>query len=111
MLSAGQVYDITVAPQLICDLKSAIVMADAGYDSLRFREQIRAKGSTACIKLRRNRKDNIPFDKEQYKERHLVECFFQKLKRYRRIATRYDKLAQRFLAFIHFACFDLFNTP
>ena len=104
MLSSGQIHDITVAPQLICDLKSAIVMADAGYDSLRFREQIHVKGSTACIRPRRNCKDNIPFDKEQYKERHKVECFFQKLKRYRRIATRYDKLAQHFLAFIHFAC-------
>ena len=79
-------------------------MVDAAYDLLRFREQIRAKGNTACIKPRRNRKDNIPFDKEQYKERHLVECFFQKLKRYRRIAPRYDKLARRFLAFIHVAC-------
>lgn len=51
-----------------------------------------------------------------FKKRHLVECFFQKLKRYRRIATRYDKLAKRFLAFIHlsctlFGCFDLFNMP
>ena len=96
--------NITFAPQLICDLKSATVIVDVGYDSLKFREQIRAKGSTACIKPRRNRKDNIPFDKEQYKERHLVECFFQKLKRYRRIATCYDKLAKRFPAFIHFAC-------
>ena len=79
-------------------------MADAAYDSDKFREQITTQGATACIKPRRNRKIAIPFDKEQYKERHLVECFFQKLKRYRRIATRYDKLAKRFLAFIHIAC-------
>ena len=56
------------------------------------------------LNSRRYRKVFIPFDKAQYKERHLIECFFQKLKRYRRIATRYDKLAKRFLAFIHFAC-------
>ena len=68
-------------------------MADAAYDSDKFRDQISAKGAIACIKPRCNRKVDIPFDKEQYKERHLVECFFQKLKRYRRIATRYDKLA------------------
>ena len=79
-------------------------MADAAYDSEKFREQISAQGAIACIKPRCNRKIDIPFDKEQYKERHLVECFFQKIKRYRRIATRYDKLAQRFLAFIHVAC-------
>ena len=79
-------------------------MADAAYDSDKLREQIVSLDGTACIKPRRNRKVVIPFDKEQYKERHLVECFFQKLKRYRRIATRYDKLAKRFLAFIHIAC-------
>ena len=79
-------------------------MAEAAYDSDKLREQIVEQGVVACIKPRRNRKVVIPFDKEQYKERHLVECFFQKLKRYRRIATRYDKLAKRFLAFIHIAC-------
>ena len=79
-------------------------MADAAYDSDKLRKQINTQGASACIKPRRNRKVLIPFDKEQYKERHLVECFFQKLKRYRRIATRYDKLAKCFLAFIHLAC-------
>ena len=59
VLSAGQFHDITAAPQLICDLKSAIVMAEVAYDSLRFREQIRAKVSTACIKPRRNRYDKL----------------------------------------------------
>ena len=52
-------------------------MADAAYDSDKFREQISAQGAIACIKPRCNRKVDIPFDKEQYKERHLVECFFQ----------------------------------
>ena len=76
------------------------IMADAAYDSDKLREQIVSLDGTACIKPRRNRNVLIPFDKE----RHLVECFFQKLKRYRRIATRYDKLAKRSLAFIHLAC-------
>ena len=104
MLTGGQVHDVTVAASLIADLKPYIVMADAAYDCDKLRRQIAAQSSTACIKPRRNRKVHLPFDKEQYKERHLVECFFQKLKRYRRIATRYDKLAKRFLAFIHLAC-------
>ena len=103
-LTGGQVNDVTVAPELIADLKAAIVMVDAAYDSSSFREQIAAQEAVACIKPRRNRRVAIPFDKDQYKERHLVECFFQKLKRYRRIATRYEKLAKRFLAFILFAC-------
>ena len=79
-------------------------MAEAAYDSSSFREQIAEQEAVACIKPRCNRKVAIAFDKEQYKQRHKVECFFQKLKRYRRIATRYDKLALRFLAFIHIAC-------
>lgn len=104
VLTAGQVHDVTIAPTLISDLKPEIVMADGSYDSLEFREQIRVQGATACIKPRKNRKMILPFDKEQYKERHLVESFFQKLKRNRRIATRYEKLAKRFLAFTHLAC-------
>lgn len=79
-------------------------MADGGYDSVKFRQQIDKQGAVACIPSHRNRKVKFPFDKEQYKERHLVECFFQKLKRFRRIATRYDKLACRFLAFVHLVC-------
>lgn len=104
ILTAGQVHDVKVAPELIADVKAGIIMADGGYDSLKFRDQIRRQGLKACIKPRLNRKIRIAFDKEQYKERHLVECFFQKLKRQRRIATRYEKLACRFLAFIHLAC-------
>lgn len=103
-LTAGQIHDLTVASELIANFKTGIVMADAAYDSDKFREQIAAQGAAACIKPRCNRKVDIPFDKEQYKERHLVECFFQKLKRHRRIATRYEKLACRFLAFINLAC-------
>ena len=104
ILTEGQVHDVTIAPALISDLKPEIVMADGGYDSLDFREHIRLQGATACIKPRKNRKMILSFDKAQYKERHLVECFFQKLKRNRRIATRYEKLAKRFLVFTHLAC-------
>ena len=95
---------MTVACALIADTKAQIILADAAYDSDKLREQIAQLGASACIKPRCNRKVVIPFNKEQYKQRHKVECFFQKLKRYRRIATRYDKLALRFLAFIHIAC-------
>ena len=103
-MSKGQVHDVTIAPALIADLKAEIVMADGAYDSDKFRKQIKQQDSTACIKPRKNRKEEIEFDKEQYKERHLIECFFQKIKRYRRIATRFEKLAKRFLAFIHISC-------
>ena len=85
ILTAGQVHDITVAPSLIADVKAEIVMADGGYDSDKFRRQ---KGATACIRPRRNRKVKLEFDKEQYRERHLVECFFQKLKPLREIRLK-----------------------
>ena len=101
-ISAGQISGHIFAPKLIKDLKPQIVMADGGYDSIKFRQQIEEQGAVACIP--RHRKAKVPFDKIQYKERHLVECFFQKLKRYRRISTRFDKLSCRFLAFIHLAC-------
>lgn len=55
-----------------------IVMADGGYDSIKFRQQIEKQGAVACIPRHRNRKAKFQFDKIQYKERHLVECFFQK---------------------------------
>lgn len=53
-------------------------MADTAYDSDKLREQIANLGTMACIKSHYNLKADVPFDKEQYKERHLVECFFQK---------------------------------
>ena len=79
-------------------------VADGAYDSLKFRDQIRKIGVKDCINPRKNRKMQLEFNKEQYKERHLVECFFQKLKRNRQIGTRYEKPSCRFLAFIHIAC-------
>ena len=80
MLTGGQVHDVTVALSLLDELKSDIVMADAAYDSDKLRKQINTQGASACIKPRRNRKVLIPFDKEQYKERHLVECFCYSLR-------------------------------
>jgi len=62
------------------------------------------QGAEFCIPPKVNTKDPWPCDWWQYKERFLVECFFQKLKLFRRVATRYDKLARRFLAFVHLAC-------
>ena len=62
------------------------------------------KNASYCIPPKLNTKYPWECDFWHYKERHLVECFFQKLKLYRRIATRYDKLAARFLSFILLAC-------
>ena len=58
----------------------------------------------AVIPSNRSRAQAIAHDSELYKERHLVECFINKIKHFRRIATRYDKTAQTFMAMICIAC-------
>jgi len=83
-------------------LEGTIVLADKAYGSKAIREFITAAEADYCIPPKAN---EIPWpcDWSLYKERHLVECFFQKLKQYRGIATRFCKLACRFLAFVHLA--------
>lgn len=80
-----KVHQAASSKKNIAGLKPVIIQADGSYDSVALREEIKTLGAQACIKPRRNRKLHIIFDKEQYKERHLVECFFQKLKLNQRI--------------------------
>jgi transposase len=105
-LSAGQVNDCVVATEVLSHLplNGTLVMADKAYGTKAVREFISQQQAEYCIPPKANIQDPWPCDWWQYKERHLVECFFQKLKLFRRIATRYDKLARRFLAFVHLAC-------
>ena len=104
ILSAGQVADIAQAAALIKDQPADFIVADKGYDADAFVEIIAAQGSQAVIPPRSNRVNPRAFDQHIYKARHLVECFFNRIKQFRRIATRYDKLAQSFLSFVHLAC-------
>jgi len=105
-LSAGNIHDVSVAEEVLShiDIEGSIVMADKAYGANTFRKSIETAGGTYCIPPKSNEK--LPWDCDwwQYKERHSVECFFQKLKQFRRIATRYEKLATRFLAFVHIGC-------
>jgi transposase len=104
ILSAGQVADITQAAALIKDQPAEFIVADKGYDSDTFVETIAAQGSQAVIPPRSNRLTPRIFDRHIYKSRHLVECFFNRIKQFRRIATRYDKLATSFMSFVYLAC-------
>ena len=79
-------------------------MADKAYGKYDLREYIANQNADFCIPPKTNETDPWFCDWLQYKERHLVECFFNKLKEFRRIATRFDKLASRFLAFVHLGC-------
>jgi transposase len=80
-------------------LKAAVM--DKAYDSDAIRQVLHDQGLEAVIPGKTNRLEEIAYDKEQYKLRQRVERFFNKLKQFRRIATRYDKLGRTFLAFIH----------
>lgn len=104
ILTAGQVADVTRGAALVAGITTEAVTADKGYDSDELVETIQSSGAQANIPPRDNRKVKRPVDWHRYKARHLVECFFNRLKQFRRIATRYDKLANRFNAFLHLAC-------
>jgi transposase len=99
VLTAGQRNDITQAPALLAGFRPAFVLADRGYDSRTLVASIEAAGATAVIPPRTCQQPR-PFDKARYRMRYCVERCFGRLKQYRRIATRYDRNAANFLAFL-----------
>lgn len=104
ILTGGEVADITQAAELIRGQPALFIVADKGYDSDAFVEAITAHGAQAVIPPRSNRINPRQYDHNVYRGRNLVERFFGRIKQFRRIATRYDKLARSFLSFIHIAC-------
>jgi len=102
--TAGQVHDSTQAEALVEDFDAAHVIADKAYDNNEFRAFL-AFRSDAVIPSRVSRTEPIPHDQHRYKERHLVECFINKIKHFRRFATRYDKTVASFLSFAAIAAF------
>ena len=106
-LSAGNVHDVKVAQEMLEAVKlrpGMAVLADKAYGKWELREFIANIDADFCIPPKSNESDPWFVDWWLYKERHLVETFFLKLKEFRRVATRYDKRADRFLAFVHLAC-------
>jgi transposase len=103
LLTPGQQSDVSQAKTLIEDVPIEVVIGDKGYDSDELVEAIEQRGGEAVIPPRSNRKAPRPYDRERYKDRNLAERFWNKIKHYRRVATRYEKTARNFLAFIHVA--------
>lgn len=101
--TAGQAGDCPQALPLLAGLKPAKVLADTAYDSNANRAYCAANTSEVIIPSRANRVEPAPLDKEGYKDRNQVERFFNRLKHYRRLATRYDKTIAAFLGFWHLA--------
>jgi transposase len=102
--SRGEAHDNRLVLTLLFGLKSgALVLADRGYDADWIRTLANQNGAWANIPPRRNRKEAICFSPRLYRARNLVERFFHKIKQCRRVATRHDKLAANYLAFIQLA--------
>lgn len=99
MLTPGNVSDVKAAPALLERAgRVHYLLDDKGYDADRLRRSLREAGTTPVIPGRRNRKRAIRYDQERYRQRRLIENAFCRLKDFRRVATRYDKLAANFLS-------------
>jgi transposase len=107
-LSPGQMNDQPMAELLLQDLpKGADVIADKGYDVDWIRDLIEEQGCTPVIPPKSNRYDGITYSRRKYRQRNLVERCINKLKQFRHIATRYDRIAHNYLAFAKLAAVRL----
>lgn len=108
LVTAGQEADVSHAEAL---LKAAapegteveVVIGDKGYDSKALVAAVEAMGAEAVIPTQKGRKEQRLIDAERYKDRNLVERFWSQAKQFRRVATRYEKTARNYLAFVHLA--------
>ena len=100
ILTPGQFSDIGQAEALVSAIPIKRLIADKGYDSKDFVEYLRAQGIEAVIPSKVNALDPRPCDAHIYKERHLIECYFGKMKYYRRVFSRFEKKAKNFLGFL-----------
>jgi len=101
-LTAGQRHDITQARDLSDGFDYEHLIADRSYDAHKFLDRIYAQPSIPVIPPRANRRVQRDYDRDLYRERHIIECFTNKIKHYRRIFSRFDKLDTRYLGFLCF---------
>lgn len=99
----GQRNDIALAHDLVEGIDASALLADKGYDADHLIEKIGETGTQSVIPSKRNRKTQRACDAELYKERNRIERLFNKLKQFRRVATRYDKLLVNFMGFVKLA--------
>jgi transposase len=102
LVTGGQRHDSTQAEALVVGFTFERVIADRANDSDVFLEYIQEQDAEAVIPPKSNRKERREYDRHLYKDRHLIECFINKVKHFRRIFSRYDKLASRYLGFLYF---------
>ncbi len=106
ILTAGQRHDAPLFFKLFEEEVQGVqaILADKGYDSQAIREKIHSLEAEAVIPSRKNRLSPVEHDREIYKHRHVIECCINKLKWFRRVFSRFDKLAVCYLSFVYFAC-------
>jgi transposase len=103
ILTAGQAHDVTTVPELLDGVEADGIIADRAYDTNAVRSLIAERGAQAVIPSTRSRTVPIPHNALAYKLRNRIERFFNKLKHFRRIATRYDRRAVHFLSALYLA--------
>ena len=99
----GQRNDIALAHELVDGFAASATIADKGYDADHLCDKIAETGAQIVIPPKRNRNNQRTYDADLYKERNIIERFFNKLKQFRRVATRYDKLLINFMGFVKLA--------
>jgi len=111
VLAPGQTYEVEAAAPLLDTLKNVLLVGDKGFDVDDLRQQLLAQGCLASIPPRSSRRSPAWYHRGLYRQRHKVENFFQRIKVFKRVSTRYDKLALTFLNFILVAAvFDWFKS-
>lgn len=107
LITPGQQHDCTVAEKLIDFITGTECLADGNYDSNAILDELTFREMDAVIPPGKERTKKRRYDKELYKKRYIVEVFFHNLKRFRRIATRYEKTAACYAALLCLACTSL----
>ena len=110
LVSAGQCGDAPQAESLLEGFERGTVghvVADAAYDSDAIRQRVQQMQAKACIRPNPTRKRKKRYNKNRYKHRNVIERFFCRIKRYRRVATRYEKKAANFAGFVWFAALHI----
>ena len=92
------------ADELLAHAQGKALIGDTGYDSNRFRQAVRERGMKPVINSKPERRRKLPASRKLYSKRFLIEIFFHNLKRFRAIATRYEKTARNYLALVQLAC-------
>ena len=107
-LTAGQVHDSQAASVLLAALpRRTVVLADKGYDANWIRALIERQGAAPNIPAKSNRRERFCFSRTLYRSRNQIERFFSRIKQFRRVATRYEKLASNYLAMLKLAALRL----